>query len=331
MTGTERPWTERPDWLSQALQTRAESPTAPASRKPAVRDEPLASGQVRRLDPMDPGTAQPQLVLLTDVDFDQAVATVLLLSGEVDSGCDVDRLLPREVTGLGYDLVALSDVAGPAWLVQLGPLLAVVNLSIDELPVAGISLRGEADARWTWKEGQIDALVALTAECRFQLIDGESPAVVDPVAFDLSVVDVRARSQITLAAVEMLQHDTGFVPAEALSVDPVGQSSTAFESFAALWRVVGRHRDRVLPPSTGLAAETLVLREVPNDPLPAVLAQVATRLDSSVRCIHLATVSSLWGDQDGQDRRALVREVSLAGRRHQLVVSRIDLAEVRVA
>lgn len=323
--------TERPDWLCQALQARARSRPAPASTEPTVRDEPLASGQVRRLDPMDPGTAQPQLVLLTEVDFKQAVATVLLLSGEVDSGSDVDRLLSREVTGLGYDLVALSDVGGPAWLVQLGPLLTVVNLSLDELPVAGIALRGEADARWTWKEGMIDALIALTAECRFQLIDGESPAVVDPVAFDLLVVDVRARSQITLAAVHMLEQDTGFVPAEALDVEPVGQSSSAFESFAALWRVVGRHRDRVLPPSTGLAADAPVLREVPNDPLPAVLSQVAARLDSSVRCIHIATVSSLWGDQEGPDPRTHFREVSLAGRRHQLVVSRIDLAEVRVA
>lgn len=280
---------------------------------------------------MDPGTAQPQLVLLTEVDFDQAVATVLLLSGETDSGSDVDRLLPRKVTGLGYDLVALSDVTGPAWLVQLGPLLARVNLSIDELPVAGIPLLGEADARWTWKEGMIDALVALTAECRFQLIDGESPALVDPVAFDLSVVDVRTRSRITLEAVHMLEQDTGFLPAEALLVEPVGQSSTAFESFAALWRVVGRHSDRVLPRSAGVAGDELVLREVANDPLPAVLSQIAARLDSSVRCIHLATVSSLWGDQDGQDRRSLYRGVTLAGRRHQLVVSRIDLAEVRVA
>ena len=61
---------------------------------------------------------------------DQFFATVMVLSPDTDMGASShDRLVAKHESGLPYDLVALTDVAGPAWFVQVGPVLATLNTS----------------------------------------------------------------------------------------------------------------------------------------------------------------------------------------------------------
>lgn len=315
--------TEHPSWLVEALADRANVSAPTASIATGI--EP---GQIRRLDPMDFGAVDTRLVLVTATDDQLAVATVMVLSPELDMGTDIDQLVSKSASGLPYDLIALTDVAGPAWFVQLGPVLGHADTDLSDQPPAGIALRDELDARWSWKEDELDAFVALTAECRCQLLDGETATVADPAAFDLELVGDAERTCITLKTVRMLAKHQVLLPAEALDYPVVQQTSRAYESFIALWQAIPRHPEQVLPRTSTHTAEVPSLRAVENDPLPRILAFVAERLDHSIRCIRVATVSSLWAEPTDH---AHFRAVLLAGKRHQLVVSEVDVPEVHIA
>jgi hypothetical protein len=287
---------------------------------------PVEAGQIRRLESMDVGVADPLLVLVTETDELHACATVMVVSPEVEMGTDADLALPRDLSGLPYDLIVLPDVVGPAWFVQLGPMVGAANVITTDPSPAGIALRDMEDSRWGWKESQLDALVALTAECRYQLLDGEPTTIADPVAFDLSVVDVKERTCMTLATVRLLGTRSIQVPTAVLRLTPVGQASPAYESFVALSQTIHRHSSLVIRDAPSNADEVHFDRDLADDPLPRAVSGLLETLDESVRCIRVASVSSLWSKTNPSAETGFF-ELVTNGKRHQVVIFNVDFQE----
>ncbi|MUM30546.1 hypothetical protein [Mycolicibacterium sp. CBMA 361] len=290
---------EVPAWLGSALSRTKPYPTAAQSIT-------LEVGQIRRLEPMDAGSADPLLVLVMAVADCNASASVAVLSPEIEMGTDADLSLPRRISGLPYDLVVLPDV-----VVQLGALTP-----------AGIQLRDSQDSRWSWKEGMLEALLAITAECRYQLIDGDPAAIADPAAFDLEHVGVEDRTRMTLATVRLLDVGAIRVPVAALRVAPAVSTSPAYESFMALSQAIQRRSSLLIQDEPIPILETDLLRSIVNDPLLHAVTGMSSRLDDSVRCIRVASVSALWGERPEPDKQ--VFEVVLKGKRLQVVVAHVD-------
>ncbi|MUM06698.1 hypothetical protein B5P44_18190 [Mycobacterium sp. CBMA 213] len=270
---------------------------------------------------MDAGSADPLLVLVMAVADCNASASVAVLSPEIEMGTDADLSLPRRISGLPYDLVVLPDVVGPAWFVQLGPAIAT-NVQLGALTPAGIQLRDSQDSRWSWKEGMLEALLAITAECRYQLIDGDPAAIADPAAFDLEHVGVEDRTRMTLATVRLLDVGAIRVPVAALRVAPAVSTSPAYESFMALSQAIQRRSSLLIQDEPIPILETDLLRSIVNDPLLHAVTGMSSRLDDSVRCIRVASVSALWGERPEPDKQ--VFEVVLKGKRLQVVVAHVD-------
>lgn len=311
---------ERPSWLTEAITGRANTATA----SPIDQLANPAPGQIRRLEHMDPGVAETRLVLVTDIDTVQCYATVTVLSPETDMGSSLDRIITQQASGLQYDLIALTDVAGPAWLVQLGPVLAILSTELSDLPTAGVPLRDDKDARWQWKEAELDTLVALTAECRYQLLDGEPSTVADPLAFDLNRVGLLERTAIVHATFQLARNHRVLIPAEALAEHVVPMNHQASETFEALLLTAQQNRDLLLPFSSVIAVgEAISLRDLDHDPLGAILVAVARQVSGSVRCLRIASVSSLWRDEHSAPE-PLFWSVELDGRRHQVVVTEVE-------
>jgi hypothetical protein len=308
----------RPSWLTEALADR------PASQPP-TSDFHIRPGQIRRLEPMDCDTGPRRLVLVIDVDLNNAFATVALLTPEIENGSDLDLVASKEVTGLTYDLLTLTDVSGPAWFVQLHDLVADRGLSLDDLPAAGIALRDDRDARWSWKEQELDEFIALTAECRGQLLDNDICFLADPVSFDLNFVDISDHIKVSNAATHMVVKNQLFVPAEVIKNLDVPNTDAAYDSMCTLRFTAATHKDRLLPSvhPTGVGTP---LRDLQDDPLQRALASLITRVSGLTRCIKVTSVSALW-ESDPSDVGPLVREFVLDGRRHQIVVSEIDMME----
>ncbi|MEZ0579249.1 hypothetical protein [Nocardioides sp. MH1] len=309
---------ERAHWLTAALD-RHKSPQAPTGPSSSIQP-----GDIRRLDPMDFEAAPSRLALITDVDAVTGCASVTLLSPETENGSNLDRFVGTDLTGLPYDLIALSDVSGPAWFVQLHHRVASLDVTLDELPAAGVALRDDKDARWTWKEDELDQLIQLTSECRLQLIDGEAITIADPAALDLDVVDVIDHLRASQAFTRLLEQEKVLLPAEGLQQLDVPTVHPAHDSIQALRFTAYRHKEQLLPAShpsdTGSP-----LRTFDDDPLQRALASLTGRLADSTRCIRVASLAFLWSPVQDDDPH--VRELLISGRRHQILIAPLDAPE----
>lgn len=307
---------ESPTWLTQALSDRGRT------HRPA--NAAVDPGQIRRLDSMDFGAAPSRIVLVESVDRDLAVALVTVLSPEVDMASDADVLVARTESGLSYDLIALPDVSGPAWFVQFGPVLGRIKVGVDDLPTVGISLRDELDARWRWKEDELDAFVALTAECRYQLLDGDTAiSVADPAAFDTDLVTDAEWLSAVLETMKLVEAGQIYLPAAVLQNALDVRRSGGNEWRALVENFLPRYHHQLLTEHPSETAPTDHWRAIDTDQLPAALESMVERLnDKRVRCVHVATVSSMMCEDRSPGGR--VRELILAGKRHQVVFWNVD-------
>ena len=202
---------KRPEWLVQAL-ARADSPSASSNE---VR--PLQPGDIRRLEPMDDSETPARLVLVLEVDQNLGCADLMLLSPDVDMGGDADVVLPPGLTGRPYPLLALTDVRAPAYLVQVTTFIGAVTLAaVEQLHPAGGPVDDERDPRWAWKECELDALTALTAECARELVEGPVKSVIDPESFSVDAPEyVEAAA---LAAARSCRSGRAALPHEVLAM-----------------------------------------------------------------------------------------------------------------
>jgi hypothetical protein len=129
--------------------------------------------------------ARPRLVVVKDYDRGERVASVALLSNEVDLATDADLTLPPQETGLTFPILLQPGLVGPVWEAQLGPRLGQVPLDALEghdSDMRGFPLRGAEDARWAFKEKELGELRGLTTQCMRTLLDqdgGGMPRHVD--------------------------------------------------------------------------------------------------------------------------------------------------------
>lgn len=337
-----------PTWLTEAAaahrahpDTSALSTNRPSSASPASDPAP---GQIRRLDAMDAEAAASRLVLIVATDAAAAAAQVVLLTNETEMGSDTDALLPRSATGLAFDLMALTDVTGPAWYVQFGPVIAAIdprlihNLADN---VAGTPAQGASDPRWDWKQEEHDSLMALIGECARQVIDEDPDSVVDPASLDLAVVSSADLALMVRAAAPLLARRQVCMPYNALRklVDsPVSPHSPYWESVRCLLELMPRRSDLVVNDTTdvlSLAARA----SLHDDHLSAALSAAFKQQPASHRSLRLLTLRSLWPgsdvDIDSSQSQGTVREaatgvweVFISGRRHQLLVQPVEPSAV---
>lgn len=314
----------RPSWLDAAL---AGHPV-PAQAPPHY--EPAAPGQVRRLDAMNSDGPNSRLVVVQDVDVASGTVRVALLSPETAMASTDDRMLPRQQSGLTFDLLVELDVTGPAWLIQLGPVLATADLDVIAMAPSGASLRDERDSRWTWKEQELDAFAALTVDCLRQVIDGPPATVVDPVCMNPDVtsrVDLRhiavhvarcARQGKALLSVWPLvpaEDGTGGLSRwrDAVEPDTLKVLTSAALRGAALY--THRHANPVAATITGR-------KVLHDDPLVALLS--AQVLDGA-RCLRVLTTTGLWElPAELADLPGAALEVTVRGIRCQLMWDAVD-------
>jgi hypothetical protein len=143
---------------------------------------------------LDPGGSR--LVFVLDVDEDSGAASVCMTSNEIELASDTDVFVDGAVTGLPFPLLVETDVVGPVWFAQLGPVvgslvetdLAAAVAAPDpewgQIPaeLRGLPIRDRSDSRWQWKEAELAALHTLSADCA-ATISGDDPAevlLVDP-------------------------------------------------------------------------------------------------------------------------------------------------------
>lgn len=328
----------QPTWLTDALKT--------ATKTPSTQSTPPETGQVRRLDAMDRDGSDSRLVLVTELDPGAASARLVLLSHETEMASNLDVSLGSELTGLPYDLIGLPDVSGPAWFVQLGPVLATLSLDVLNDPELrdAPELRDELDARWSWKEAEHDALLALTGECRRQMMDGEPDTVIDPVALDPDQVSARQFGCIAHATASLLNERKVRVATSALRGmvkrrEP--RSSVLWEPMRLLVEVLQRHSDSLIGVDNAIG-ETLVTVDLPgraliaSDALPQVVGELARSQPSTHRSMRVVTVGSLWQLDDLGTKTSHVPylevapgvfDVTIAGARKQLVLCPVDTLE----
>lgn len=340
-----------PSWLSDATAAHLSAtnadvnavdtadPVQASGDTYALANEP-AKGQIRRLEPMDADGTAARLVLVVNADSSSAAVQVVLLTNESEMGSDRDTRLTPDLTGLPYDVLALFDVTAPAWYVQLGPVLATIDLDeIEFLPPAGTPVAGPEDARWNWKQDEHDSLVRLSGECARQIVDEGVDNFVDPAALDLEAVSDVELALIVRATAPLMDRGRLCMPLEALRkldahrVDP---QSRYWESVRCLLELVPRHDDLVI--AEPLDRLPIAPRaHINNDQLVVALSAVMEKMPNTYRSLGLFTLGSLWQGEtlnawetSAQPTLHLKRatsgvwEMFVSGRRHQLVVHAVD-------
>lgn len=163
-------------------------------------------GDIRLARSLPPSSNTQRLVLVLDVHQELNHAEVCLLSNEADMMSDFDVLLPRDETGLPFDLVAEFDLVAPVFIIQTTDLLGRMASEslIEDLRsassrdfsnirpgVRGLPIRGQEDPRWIFKEEELSDLQTLSRECTSDIVEGKVTAkpIVDPALLD-EIIDL---------------------------------------------------------------------------------------------------------------------------------------------
>ena len=191
-----------PSWLEAVLADSARPAIAlPDQAGWLVRAEP---GEIRAALPMDNagGSARLVLVLESYTDDDPWI-NACLIGQAVDAAGDKDVRLDPEDTDVSFPVLVETDVVGPLFMVQLGPVLGALDDSLlDELSSAvygtwdpsllrrrGLPIMSRAEARWRLKEDEIAAMHSLGSHCLAHHLTRETDvsavsAIVDPALLE---------------------------------------------------------------------------------------------------------------------------------------------------
>lgn len=191
---------DTPDWLREALRRRGTPPLPPPDGELCVSTpEP---GQLRVALPMDLSpNSQPRLTLVFEVQLegDPWVNAFLVAEGpDVVTASDI-RLETSE-TGLPFVVAVETDVVGPLFVAQLGPVLGRVGSGVlrdlqrelegERSPRfegrRGLPVFSNEDPRWVWKDRELATMQALTYPCmkvdlELAMTAPEPTVLVDPV------------------------------------------------------------------------------------------------------------------------------------------------------
>lgn len=151
-----------PDSIAQAA--REYRRRHPAHSSTVDRD--VRPGDVRRCTGVE---AESRLVLVRSVHEQHVV--VCLVHSEPEWATEADLVLaPSPVTP--WPVVVQTDLVSCALPDQVEVLVARLPDGWQHQAVAGPALAGPLDARWRFKEGELDSLHALTLRTWWDLTDG---------------------------------------------------------------------------------------------------------------------------------------------------------------
>jgi len=187
-------------WIDRAMSTASRNmPPAPESREPEKGDFLATSaGELRPAFYEELGQRVSRPVLVLEVDHETQSAWVACVTGEAWLATDLDVHLSDQETGLGYGVIAQSDVTAHVLLRQLG---AAVGQRVSGDLVAGIAathtlgypdvstelvgspIRHLDDPAWAWKGESLQAAKLISAEYLAELVFEPAPSsLVDRVA-----------------------------------------------------------------------------------------------------------------------------------------------------
>ncbi len=197
---------ELPSWLTNALKSAVVPPRLKNAKKkcPDVGDIYLVTpGQ------LELGTNR--LCVVLELDSSMETARVALVTNETEYACDWDIRMNRDELQLPYELMVECDIVSSVWWAQLITRIGTIPSAVwSGLVVAatsgdfsavgesrrGTAIHGPSDPRWTFREHELDALQALSAECMSRLIDG---LVLDP-GLICALADASREEQAAIAA-----------------------------------------------------------------------------------------------------------------------------------
>jgi hypothetical protein len=179
------------------------------ANKPGIASDVITSqkeqipqaGDIYLVVPGKLGTGTNRLCAVLEVDSSMKAARVALVTNEIEYECDWDVRMSREELNLSYDLMMECDLVSSVWWNQLTNRLGSIaktlwprlleaattgNFSEVEESRRGTPIHGRSDPRWAFREQELRALHALSAECMTRLVDG---LVLDP-----ELIAVLARS-----------------------------------------------------------------------------------------------------------------------------------------
>lgn len=312
---------QRPGWLEDALRRHRPSGGLVSSDTVVVQ-----RGEIRRISSMD-SDSPARLGLILDVDEERSTA-VALLSNLADNATDLDVILPTDLTGLPFVLIAEADIVGTCWQWQLsGPLARVPGTivgAIERLPglsdlealslPRGMPLSGRTDARWGWKEDEVLELQSLTADCVRALLD--APAI------DMGFLAFRGLSRTSVQDMLLATSDlaaTGAALLPSSSAEALGlEEESAVDRMVAelgidawlavselLISSVGNDYGLGAPTHSGVVPHRRV--DTDHDPLRSVIA-------SAQNTVRLITWNELWDDSSGG-----VIEMEVHGRTQRVI------------
>lgn len=160
--------TQMPGWLAaEAAEYRHRNP---ARRVEVDRD--IRPGDIRRCIPVrrhPVDNADARLVYVQAVHDKHVVVALVHSMPEWATSNDL-VLSPSTVTG--WPLVVQRDMVGCAYPDQIATLIARMPEGWEADAVPGLHLSGPLEARWRFKEGELDSLDALLLETWWELTEG---------------------------------------------------------------------------------------------------------------------------------------------------------------
>lgn len=190
--------TEMPAALEVALDQRRRDPMhAPPIE---LRSNRVSRGDLRVVRPVEAHTSDPRLLLVLSVDSEHQFAEVMLVHTAPEMACEVDGIVPPELSSAPYQVVVQTDLRGAVWTWQVGTAVGHLDeqtirelghlaaegagehgvASWDLAIQVGPRLAGPTDPRWAFKKSEGGTLRRLTRVCTEALLDEGSAWLVDP-------------------------------------------------------------------------------------------------------------------------------------------------------
>lgn len=320
-----------PEWVEAAnrrLRSRSRlPPAAPSLQPPEVGELCLAQA-------LEPGTAEPALVCVIEVDRELATVRAVLASPETDLASGADLLVVAADTGLPFDLMLECDVAARLWWLQIERRVARLEPAMAALlqhatgPGAaatppgerGLPLAAGNDPRWEFKAGEGARLGALAASCEERAAGGRRglPLVVDPLLL-AAWPGAAAGSQLArLAAIagELATADRSVIPGAAAAAVLEAWDAGGSGRDPALWSALQPCLERALtaPPTAAFPAVAFTPSRARGPSwADKALAEACGGLQrGGAQSIRLLTMPCAWSDE-GPDELAAVATARIAG------------------
>jgi hypothetical protein len=300
---------ELPSWLPKALMSASAPP-----RGTLTKQQPPKIGDIYLVTPGQLGMGANRLCAVLELDSAMETARVALMTNETEYACDWDVRMSRDELQLPYELMVECDIVSSVWWTQLsirvgfvpnamwsGLLVAATTGDFSEVDESrrGAPIHGSSDPRWTFREHELSALQALSAECMSRLVDG---LVLDPGLICV-MAEASREEQVSIAAaisersmIEMVTMDPGslqllFSAPDSLDADVWSALQTIVESASGAEVLSRSDQSSFEAPSLENSSPELCMASGIQEAFNSLLTTV---LLGSRSIAHLLTRPEIW-------------------------------------